>query len=771
MTRRSLRIIGCLFLMLCAGMARAATCDAVIVRDTAGGEAFMAKELASGRCYAADVDTVTKGTLLNGSSDAPLAPGCYRLHVPLAMAPLANLRISEITVTLTAGGASRAVKILHFPQPDTFTDTTVDFTVETEQHVPYTVQWAITGLLAEKLRQHTKEGPAGPDPDDNDEIANLANAPKPADDGTILCKELPKITYRLAALKPCIETLSPLTIEVATDKIIYQPGERGAATVTVKNNAGTPVKAALTIELRAGVQTRREVAATALDIPAGESRQWSGPFALDGLYWGADIHAVATIANAPPAEGQAVFAVAKNIWETAIFAGTNYTVRFRDRALAETAIERLRADGYTGFESGFWAPDDFGDFTPDTELFFGGHLCYPGSISAMKNYLEFAHQRGMAGTIYSLITACSGPPAYELLRKHPDWFAAGEFFSDWLEHWPLMENLKIPPMSVWPYTSIAWGKSDGLLRVHARETIDAHHAFGWDGTRYDVYDCTSDWEIQATQLIRQLVEKEAPAYQFGYNTEVSDKVKPESYRIMLGNGGMFMHEAPRMIADHAYLFSKYLRDALDWREVVWQYGGQYGICYDPPTTYTGLEPYDPNGVYGTKLDAMYICALMLAVGAHPFYGLMEREEGQFPTFALRYAEFLWNNKMRPLKDATAVVSFGANVELIEWARLARRLDLDGNRHRLVLHLINPPARDAAHDLAQKTRPPLRDVPMTLALPDGARVDGIWALSPLPEARQHAVPYQANGKIVALTMPETRFWTVLVVEYTALKGIE
>ncbi len=326
-------------------------------------------------------------------------------------------------------------------------------------------------------------------------------------------------------------------------------------------------------------------------------------------------------------------------------------------------------------------------------------------------------------------------------------------------------------MSVWPYASIAWGKSDGIVGWHAKETVEGHKMFGWDGTRYDVYDDTSPYTINSTKKIREQVEKQVPAYQFGYNTEISDQVKPESYPIMLSNGGLIMHESPRNIADRNYLFSKYLGDALDYRDVIWPHGGHYGICYDTPAGYSGLEPYHPNNVYGTKLDTIYVCTLLLASGAHPFYSRMESQFGDFPAFALRYADFIWNNAMRPLKDAKAVVSFGEKVELMQWERLARRLSLDGARHRLVLHLINPPGRDAAHDLTQKTRPPLRNIPITLTLPDGAKVDGIWALTPIPTPHQEAVPFKTAAKNVTLTMPETRFWTVLVVEYSGPNGLE
>jgi hypothetical protein len=268
-----------------------------------------------------------------------------------------------------------------------------------------------------------------------------------------------------------------------------------------------------------------------------------------------------------------------------------------------------------------------------------------------------------------------------------------------------------------------------------------------------------------------MVEKVVPDYQWGFNTEVSDKVTPDGYKTMLENGGLLMDEAPRNLADRAGTFSGYLKNALTYREVIWQYGGNYGICYDTPSGYSELVPYNPNTLYGNKLDELYICSLLLAAGAHPFYSRLESQIGRFPDFALRYSDILWNNNMRPLKDPAAVVQFGGTPELMEWARLARRLDQGDDRHRLVLHLILPPGRDAAHDNTMKTRPPLRALPVTVTLPEGAKLDGAWTLSPIPDARHSVLAAKQNGRAVTLTVPEVRLWTVVVLDYSGKAGLE
>jgi hypothetical protein len=104
--------------------------------------------------------------------------------------------------------------------------------------------------------------------------------------------------------------------------------------------------------------------------------------------------------------------------------------------------------------------------------------------------------------------------------------------------------------------------------------------------------------------------------------------------------------------------------------------------------------------------------------------------------------------------------------LFEWARLVQQADLGDGRRRLVLHLLNPPVVDVTHqNLALKTPAPLRNLPVMIALPPGAKVTGAWALNPIPTARHVPLTPQTNGGSVTLTVPEVRFWTVLVVEYS------
>src|SRR5690349_1193348 len=63
----------------------------------------------AGRCFVTDVGRGTAGVAVRGTSEVELPAGRYRLHVPLALAPVGDLGTSAINISITAGETRRAV--------------------------------------------------------------------------------------------------------------------------------------------------------------------------------------------------------------------------------------------------------------------------------------------------------------------------------------------------------------------------------------------------------------------------------------------------------------------------------------------------------------------------------------------------------------------------------------------------------------------------------------------------------------------------------------
>jgi hypothetical protein len=747
-----------LCLLLLAGFAHAAFVSAPIVADGKAAQAAFTKSKAEGRCWATDIFHPLKGTLFTGASEGVLPAGRYRLHVPLSMAPLGDLNVSAIAITVSAGDARRTLGMLNFAMPDEFTDITLDFTAPGGAVAPIGVSWALDSERAKKNKTAATTPEVPLDPEDEDDAPLELEPPRPDADGMVPMRELSRFRARLAATGVTIERLAPLTVEVRTPKVVYRTKDAAMASVTVRNVSDVPQTVTLQVAAVGGAATVHPVHAEPLTIPPRESTTWTGPVPLAGLYWGAELRATVKTADGREATGSAVFGVADNIWETALMAPITMTDSFADAANAEQRVRQMRAEGFTGFEAFFWAPDDFGDFTPDTENYLSGQTLYRESVSGTKNLIRAAHAQGLCATTYANLWGSDGASGFELMRKHPEWIANADFASDWLENWGLMEEGKVR-FELWALTSF---KQDDTtlpaMQVHADELIRSHRIFGWDAIRYDSYYSTP-WTKAATALTRQGVEAAVPGYQFGYNSFADQDEKAGALDVMVGGGGLVMEESARSIAKNPASIAGYEGRLAALRDIVWPHNGHFGLCYD-------VSQKMP-----LACDEVYLSSIALACGAHPYYGRLEEPLGHHMTFALRYAEFLYHNRMRPLKQPAGVVAFGGAPALLDWTRLARRVDLGGDAHRLVLHLIPTPAIDLSMtNAALKVPTPLRTLPITLTLPADARVTAAWNLCPIAAEPCTALPWK-GGATVTLTVPEVRFWNAIVIDYTAKEGVQ
>jgi len=191
--------------------------------------------------------------------------------------------------------------------------------------------------------------------------------------------------------------------------------------------------------------------------------------------------------------------------------------------------------------------------------------------------------------------------------------------------------------------------------------------FGWDATRYDSY-YSNPWTIHATEVVRRRVEAAVPDYQWAYNSVAVIDRNRGALKTMVGGGGMVLEEA-------------LLRDgvggnlgAIGWRincfrDMVWANGGHFGLV----------------GGAGAGPDGVYLSAVILAGGAHLYYGQLEDQLGAHPFFGLRYSEYLWDNQLRPVKEPEKHLTLGTGQAFLNWPSYVRTRALGGGRHRLVCH--------------------------------------------------------------------------------------
>lgn len=745
-----------------------------VAADRAASAALLAKTKAPESCLVSDLAKGDKGLLFKGESADVLAPGCYRLHVPLAAAPLGTLGVGLIKVNLQADAASRTCSAVMFPANNEFADATLDFVLTEEKRVPVLVEWRAEesqktkGLLGKRALDMRSAGAAagpGDAKDGGDELAlDVEGADVPFADA--IAKP-----YHLLAAGLHIERLSPIVVTVRTDMMVYRPGAKGGATVTLANRGSAQLQVALTVELAAGVAVPVPLKTETRELAPGASEtvRLTDLFDTQPLYWGAEVRATATAPGVPPATARDIFGVSRSPWElAAIAAHPAHMAAFDDMKRAQLAATELRDKGFTGYEAFFWAPCDLLEFTPDQEDFFSGQTGYPGTLTGTRNLLTACHEQGLVGTFYANLWGGSGPPAFEVMRRHPEWFGNANYSTSVLDDWDLlgassadMKNHKIraPGIATWCFNQLYVLPPEGVIRYHANEIIQSQKSFGWDGIRYDSY-YSRYWSVRAMRLIRSLVEKQVPGFGFGYNSFAWADWKAGALDDMIGGGGMIMAEGIRI--ENSQNLEAWGREVLSWRDLIWAYGGHGpGMLFRDGTDEEEMTP----------LGIEYQAALILASGGHLYYNAVKSELGQYLPFALRYSEYLYNNRMRPLLNPEQVVTFDGKSKLMQWQPLARTLDLGGRQHRLVLHAIPQPVeQNPFKNKAMKAPAPLRQLPVSVKLPAGATVTGAWWLSPAPEPRHETCPVTVDAGTARLVLPETRIWSVIVLDYEADQGL-
>jgi len=696
-------------------------------------------------------DTIFSGTI-------SVAPGRYRLHAPMAIHPLGDMATAWLTVKLQADTTEKTFNALVFPLSDEFTDLFMDFLfmdfTPRNRDTAVTVSWAFEeGESSALSRRKSIAVPTANTSVLNNEITDFPDLEDP---------DAPRPIEQAKAIKEClllrsihVEPLSPIAIAaVYSDKITYQRGEKGHVTVELHNASPQPQAVSLVVEIQGGIDQVWPVKVEAVSIPADSSLAWKGEFATTDLSWGCSLQATATVGEFPPEHGEATFSVPDHFWDVAVMAQcpAQMTQSFVSMEAARKSAALLKSQGYNGFEAYFWAPCDFLDYTPDTEVFFSGQTAYVQTIAGTRNIIAACHELGIKATFYANLWGGSGEPAFEMMRRHPDWFGSASFHSGALDDASLRTAgiIRGAGQKVWSFNQLNPEANRGLFDFHVGEILKSCKIFGWDGIRYDSY-YSAPWTIKAMTHIRERMNQELPAFLFGYNAFADAEYRAGAMDST--SRGMIMAEGARIGTGSS--IADYLHGLNLWREVSWPYGSAIGPLY-------GFT----NGTKGkpSPLDHLLMASVYMSVGAHPYYNLMGGGFGEYPAFAVRYAEMIYNTRLRDVADPERIVAFGNQVEPLLWRELVRTCTLKNGRQRLVLHVVNSAATSVFGDLGMRHSPPLKNVPIRFTLPDGAKPLGAWVMQAYPAACQQSLPLVADGSSVTLMLPDVRFYGMVVIEF-------
>ena len=726
------------------------------------------------RCVVADASRLS-GLVFD--ADTPtLQPGVYRAVIKLKLPKINNVNTAPLQWDIDVQGAGRGQRsfdILMIERSGIYQEIPCDFVVLRSGEASIALSWNRAALLPNKRAQVRVENKDIPKVND---IVDLKDDLETEEEIEAELSEEPPLAG-LKYLYMAVDSLKIVPVsdvdvaQLEVDKVRYKPGEQAKVSVSVRNYSSKSRKLRVETVFIHDLDTVIPLDERSLSVEEGMSREWviTGPAFKQK--WGYAVRCRVYEGERLLTGKSEYFTVHGNMWAVAITG--RGAAQFTAHVSRENAKEAARSNKrqYRNFvESGFWAPDEFGDFTPDTETWWGGQGNYYGSVKGTQIQIEEGHKVGLSYAVYSNIWGGDGPPAFELMRRKPDWGYASTFNVAWFERWnrnPMGTGSHKFPMHVFPITIIKNSvKNEGPIRHHGRELIGTHKMFGWDAVRYDSHGI-SDQNARLVRITKEVVHAEVPEFQFGYNSSVPqrDPSMANAFKVHCEGGGGIMEEGIRQYGGGGMSFSggatyhAFAKRLLDFKEEAREFGGHFMAI--------GTDKQFPN-------DLVYQYIFWLAGNTHTVYDWKDVSVANYLQFATRFAGQLWDLKVTPLKKPEKWLDIGeAKKFLWMWKKFVHQRDLGNGRRQLIVHLINSPAEKVLYTNDDaKVPPPRENVKLFVKLPDRAKVRNVWFLTPEYQLTQRRLGF-GNEKVGGITfvVPRIRFWSTAVVDMENAKAFE
>jgi len=694
-----------------------------------------------------------------------LRPGLYRAHFRLRLSHTISKHTASLEFTLAATGGNegpgeRILSVVDFELPGTYQDFVVPFAVRGKrEHIRLRAGWAWRGPKDERPPEPVDlPDSAGADAM---EIGEKQNVLEPLE------HRLTELPYHIALDRLWVEFCGEAEIrDVTVDKIRYRPGEQVTVSGSVRNFAPEQREFELGIDVVRGVDERRNVHREALEIGAGRSRSFEATFQLSDRLWGHAVECHLARDGRPIARASEVFSVHHNPWAVAVGSFPMDLTIYRagpDGKNAERCALSRKQQYANQIEFVFWAPDDFGDLTPEGQ-YWSGQMRRHNSAESTRQLVEAFHQAGISCAVYGKLTS-GGKAGYELLRKHPEWMDPMFYDVHQLDRWERSTD-----MVSWPQLRVC-GDTPAPYIHHAEEIVRSVKDFGWDAVRYDTaWDAPESADI--LRLVKSKVRAACPELQWGYNTglhrrehqptpshpEWAKDVLParalESptpiFEMLCEDGGMIMDEYNRHAGQDPWSYRRYATRHVHIRDKVHPHGGHLVFC-----------PFDPE----MDSDALYQDILPLAARAHRAWDPLKGRTvlADYDRFATRYAGYIWDNRAVRLKDADRWIDWGEDKKHLflcdSYVYLRPR---QPGRAEMIISMVNPPPERVCSYSDCRVPPPRNDLTCTVSLPEGCSVLDVWRLSPELKKECKKLAHETPAGKLRFTVPRLRFWNLLVV---------
>lgn len=537
-------------------------------------------------------------------------------------------------------------------------------------------------------------------------------------------------------------------VEVRTQQIHYRPDEPGRFSALIRNRGEAPYEGRLVWTVTWDVAKTADRGEQQVEIPPGDTVEVDWSCALDAMRYGGAV--TAWLADRPRDRTDSYFGVSANVGTVGLKGESPYA-------------------NYT--DTFAWAPDDFGNMTPEADRWYPGQLNYfSRSKGSLREKIESGHKRGVRAITYGKGVS-GGPDGIDLLLAHPEWAAFNRFgqlggldmaFDVWtLKNWQDRD----PNWTFWNCWTPNFVPEEPVL-YGAEEIAESAEMFGWDGVRFDAqFDVFGGYNISGqplprgedrtkmnarnVRLMKERIREDHPNFTFGYNYGFPMPTPTALDKVVCEDGGLVMDEGIKSASDPQHplqSWRRYSRHVLERSARVRRLGGV------PLVFGSGLEGVAAN----------YAIGYCLAGEGSPYQWDFKKMTRPYDAFATRYSEILWNPDYEFIHnpdDVLNVTADGRNVEWRDWVRWGETQD--GTR-RLIVHLFNPPPAATIRNTTDAPEP-INEIAITLAGVENAENVTGWGLSCDEHVRRTRLASEQKDNELVFQVDELHHWTIVVLE--------
>jgi uncharacterized membrane protein len=551
-------------------------------------------------------------------------------------------------------------------------------------------------------------------------------------------------------------------VTVSPNKVRYRDGEQGTVRVTLHNAAAMDQAVTLEGDLVQELALVTPLPTREVTVPGNKDTTLDLPFTAPTHEYGCAVRVRVLQGGKEIAQAQDMFNVADNVWDVAIGADLPFMGNGGSGTPGQNPpkdIETARKFYFNWCEKMFWAPDDWGNLTPQEENWFAGEGgCYE-SNSVIQAFTALGKAIGLVSVTYGKNTG-GGPAGWEVARQHPDWFkqdATGHFLGTYNTDIFARYDVKTdkPFNRPWYYLYPDLTKQEALDHG-IDEILNSALEFGWEGVRFDG-DFALGTEELATYNQRRMKERiwaKLPNFVFGFN---------EGYGPPETDPSTWGHSSRETLARGAWM-----NEGIGNNDYGYATNGHYTAYKD----YWQHESVKVDEL--RKIGASYLCIYYLlpgnqglykfvlgtSAGAHPPYGESSKALGcaNWGRYLTRWSASVWDVNLRNQPEADLEVTAPGPL----WHAVKERV-ADAQTKTTVVHLIVPPSTEDVHDAKVQVGPPVGPVTVRVRIPGGETVRRAAALA--PEHPDEALPLSVTreGVWAVVTVPQVQLWTLVVFE--------